>query len=267
MAAELLDPSVCLLGLQFSNYSEDEIKKLSQIKIEEWISFDTLQNATAKGLADPNLGAYEDGRRCQKCGLLFNDTKGSFCPGHFGHVELALPVFNPVTFDVLVKWLKFSCMRCLQLLRHKSQISLFLKQMEALDYGLVTTVGELSFIYYEMLEEGKEAADKVINNELVGRLDDCLKSAISDLKNSGSLPDSDNHTRLILACRQKLCDDFIRKKFTMCPHCRQGIIPFRSESSSKLFVGRPSKAQKELRKQKQSLKKKQKVQEHTETVP
>lgn len=50
--------------------------------------------------------------------------------------------------------------------------------MEALDYGLVTTVGELGFIYYEMLEEGKEAADKAIDNELIGRLDDCLKSAI-----------------------------------------------------------------------------------------
>lgn len=82
----------------------------------------------------------------------------------------------PVIF--LFKWLKICCLRCHQLLRHKSQVSLFLKQMEALDYGLVTTVGELGFIYYEMLEEGKEAADKAIDNELIGRLDDCLKSAV-----------------------------------------------------------------------------------------
>ena len=32
-------------------------------------------------------------RRCTTCGLLY-----THCPGHFGHIELAVPVYNPLVF-------------------------------------------------------------------------------------------------------------------------------------------------------------------------
>ena len=31
--------------------------------------------------------------RCSTCGLLY-----THCPGHFGHIELAVPVYNPLVF-------------------------------------------------------------------------------------------------------------------------------------------------------------------------
>ena len=41
------------------------------------------------GLADPRLGSIDRGVKCGTC-----DENMSECPGHFGHIELAVPVFH-----------------------------------------------------------------------------------------------------------------------------------------------------------------------------
>ncbi len=41
------------------------------------------------GLADPRLGSIDRGVKCATC-----DENMSECPGHFGHIELAVPVFH-----------------------------------------------------------------------------------------------------------------------------------------------------------------------------
>lgn len=42
-----------------------------------------------RGLNDPKLGPLERNQFCVTCG----ESHGS-CPGHFGHIELAVPVFH-----------------------------------------------------------------------------------------------------------------------------------------------------------------------------
>jgi DNA-directed RNA polymerase II subunit RPB1 len=45
------------------------------------------------------------------------NQKNTFCPGHFGHIELAKPVFYIQFFDIIVKkLLKCVCFRCSKLL-------------------------------------------------------------------------------------------------------------------------------------------------------
>ena len=41
------------------------------------------------GLADPRLGTIDRNFKCQTCGEGMAE-----CPGHFGHIELARPVFH-----------------------------------------------------------------------------------------------------------------------------------------------------------------------------
>jgi len=45
----------------------------------------------AMGLMDPRLGVIEPGLRCKTCGLRVGKDK---CPGHFGHIDLAMPVIH-----------------------------------------------------------------------------------------------------------------------------------------------------------------------------
>lgn len=42
-----------------------------------------------KGLNDPKLGSIDRGTKCATCGEVPDN-----CPGHFGHIELAVPVFH-----------------------------------------------------------------------------------------------------------------------------------------------------------------------------
>jgi DNA-directed RNA polymerase beta' subunit len=48
--------------------------------------------------------------RCATCGLGERD-----CPGHIGHIELAVPVYNPMMFKQLVRILRAKCFECHQL--------------------------------------------------------------------------------------------------------------------------------------------------------
>lgn len=42
-----------------------------------------------KGLNDPKLGTIDRSQMCATCGETQKE-----CPGHFGHIELAAPVFH-----------------------------------------------------------------------------------------------------------------------------------------------------------------------------
>ena len=55
---------------------------------------EVLDEATHKlkvgGLNDPRMGTTDRNFKCQTCGEGMAE-----CPGHFGHIELARPVFHP----------------------------------------------------------------------------------------------------------------------------------------------------------------------------
>ena len=42
------------------------------------------------------LGAVEMNDACETCGQT-----SAMCPGHFGHINLPLPVYNPLLFTTL----------------------------------------------------------------------------------------------------------------------------------------------------------------------
>jgi len=55
---------------------------------------EVMDEATHKpklgGLMDPRMGTIDRNFKCQTCGEGMSE-----CPGHFGHIELARPVFHP----------------------------------------------------------------------------------------------------------------------------------------------------------------------------
>jgi DNA-directed RNA polymerase II subunit RPB1 len=62
------------------------------------------------------MGTTDMGKLCNTCGL---NNMG--CPGHFGHIELARPVYNYQFMDIIVKILKCICFRCSKLLINKDK--------------------------------------------------------------------------------------------------------------------------------------------------
>jgi DNA-directed RNA polymerase beta' subunit len=70
--------------------------------------------------------------RCATCGL-----NGSDCLGHMGHIELSLPVYHPLLFDLLYKLLKAKCFVCHRFRCNRLKLKLLLTKLRLLDAGLL----------------------------------------------------------------------------------------------------------------------------------
>mgnify|MGYP001314247726 CR=1 FL=1 len=102
-------------GLQFSIMSAEEIENRS---VAEIVSTDTFagNDPIIGGLFDPRMGVIDHNKICQTC-----EQKNTFCPGHFGHIVLAKPLFYIQFFDVVKKLMKCICFKCSKLLLDKDQ--------------------------------------------------------------------------------------------------------------------------------------------------
>jgi len=100
-------------GLQFSIMSPEEIRKRSVVEVTKHETYDK-DNPIIKGLFDIRMGTTEMDKICGTCG-----QSNINCPGHFGHIELARPVYHFQFINILQKVLKCSCIQCSKLLINK----------------------------------------------------------------------------------------------------------------------------------------------------
>lgn len=70
-------------------------RKLSVKAITNPQYLDNVGNPSVNGLYDLALGPPDSKEACATCMQNFSN-----CPGHFGHIELPLTVYNPLFFDV-----------------------------------------------------------------------------------------------------------------------------------------------------------------------
>ena len=84
-----------------------QVRRLSVKRITSPIARDNLGHPVPGGLYDPAMGPLAPGERCGTCG-----RGGAACSGHFGHVDLAVPVYNPLVFGTMYKLLRCTCLHC-----------------------------------------------------------------------------------------------------------------------------------------------------------
>ena len=76
---------------------DDFQKAISVAKIEyPEVMDETTHKPKMGGLMDPRMGTIDRNFKCQTCGEGMSE-----CPGHFGHIELARPVFHPGAFSYM----------------------------------------------------------------------------------------------------------------------------------------------------------------------
>jgi DNA-directed RNA polymerase II subunit RPB1 len=94
--------------IQFGLLSPEEIKRMSVCHI---LYPETMDETRTKprdgGLNDPLLGSVDRQFKCKTCGEGMTE-----CPGHFGHIELARPVFHPGFIRRTKKLLEVVCHNC-----------------------------------------------------------------------------------------------------------------------------------------------------------
>ena len=96
-------------SVSFSLLSPNEIRKMSATKVITADTYDDDGFPIAMGLMDPRLGVIEPGLRCKTCGLRVGKDK---CPGHFGHIDLAMPVIHVGLVKSIRNCLRATCRSC-----------------------------------------------------------------------------------------------------------------------------------------------------------
>ena len=94
-------------SLQFAFLSPDEIRRMSAIKIITADTYDDDGFPIEMGLMDLHLGVIEPNLRCRTCGGRVNE-----CPGHFGIIELAMPVVHVGYSKEVKRLLQSTCRAC-----------------------------------------------------------------------------------------------------------------------------------------------------------
>lgn len=105
-------PLKTIQEIQFGVMSPEEIKNMSVAHIQYPETMDeTRTKPRQEGLNDPRLGSVDRQFKCKTCTESMSE-----CPGHFGHIELATPVFHPGFLKKTKKILEIVCHSCSKVL-------------------------------------------------------------------------------------------------------------------------------------------------------
>ncbi|EES09829.1 hypothetical protein BDA96_05G145200 [Sorghum bicolor] len=96
--------------VQFGILSPDEIRQMSVAQIEY---AETMEKGKPKagGLSDPRMGTVDRKIKCQTCMSGMAE-----CPGHFGHLELAKPMFHIGFMKTVLSIMRCVCFNCSKIL-------------------------------------------------------------------------------------------------------------------------------------------------------
>lgn len=94
-------------GVYFGLFSPQDIRKLSVVEIQTPDTYDEDGAPITAGLMDGRLGTLEPRQRCKTCG-----NTAIRCPGHFGHIELAVPIVHIEFTKIIHDLLRTTCRGC-----------------------------------------------------------------------------------------------------------------------------------------------------------
>ncbi|XP_050240171.1 DNA-directed RNA polymerase III subunit 1 isoform X2 [Quercus robur] len=110
-------------SMNFSTLSESEISRIAEVQVYKGQYYDAARIPIEGGLLDPRMGPNKEGI-CATCHGKFDS-----CPGHFGYIKLALPVYNVAYRDNIMNILKCICKSCARILLVEDIRKEFLKKM------------------------------------------------------------------------------------------------------------------------------------------
>ena len=119
-------------SLRFSIYTDDEVRKISVAPIHSSEQRDALQRPLPGGLYDPAMGPTDHYESCITCGLDY-----ATCPGHFGRVELVMPVYNASLFPTLIQILRGACLHCGAFKVDREKLKPYGTALDLIDAGLL----------------------------------------------------------------------------------------------------------------------------------
>ncbi|TLN18274.1 DNA-directed RNA polymerase subunit A'/A'', partial [bacterium] len=111
-------------SVKFGVLSPSVIRKMSVVDIVSEETYDEDGLPISAGVMDLRLGTIEPRQRCRTCGNTAQN-----CPGHYGHIELPVPVIHVGFSKTIHQLLSATCRSCGRILLSEQKIAEYKKAM------------------------------------------------------------------------------------------------------------------------------------------
>ena len=110
--------------ISFGLISPQDLRKQSVVEIQTPDTYDEDGAPITAGLMDGRLGTLEPRQRCKTC-----RNTAIRCPGHFGHIELAVPIVHIEFTKIIHGILKVTCRNCGRVLISEEKVKSIKKRI------------------------------------------------------------------------------------------------------------------------------------------
>ena len=105
-----------IASIRFGLMDPTEIRKMSSVEVKTADTYKDDGHAYRQGLMDPHMGVIEPGLLCPTDNCKYDES-----PGHFGHIQLELPVVHIGFVNLIKTSLKATCNSCSKILLHDAE--------------------------------------------------------------------------------------------------------------------------------------------------
>lgn len=177
---------------------------------------------------------------CSTCNLKFG------CPGHCGHVELPVHVYNPTFMDQCLRLLRAKCVYCHKLKMSRNEVNRYSCKLTLVKYGLLKECYDVDDIHVAAESkdiakpeaEDSESEQDQDTKDIIARRNAFVKKAIKDAGFSRKRNDwEDSKIEAVANERRAIVKDFLYSitKGKKCGNC-QGVSPsYRKDRFVKIF--------------------------------
>ncbi|XP_052730241.1 DNA-directed RNA polymerase I subunit 1 isoform X3 [Vigna angularis] len=183
-------------AVAFSFLTSDDLQRSSLVKITNPILLNALLHPVPGGLYDPAMGPLDDKSLCKSCGQA-----SKLCPGHFGHIELVSPVYNPLMFNILSSIIQRTCFSCYHFQASRKEVDMRTTQLELIMKGDIIRAKSLDSI----------------------NLDEFTHSGDGDESHHCSAEQQgENWTSLQFSEAMSILKKFLKRQYKKCQNC--GVV-------------------------------------------
>ncbi|ORY24297.1 putative DNA-directed RNA polymerase I 190 kDa polypeptide [Naematelia encephala] len=233
-------------SISFSYLTSEDIRSISVKKVDNPVLLDNLNLPTKGGLYDPKLGPMGARDVCETCHLSY-----FACPGHFGHIELPVPLYNPLFMPQAYKLLQNTCLYCHHFKMPELTLRQHIARLQLLDAGLA----EESHVINQLIpiEKGEDEGDDEDDQrkgaaaaqlsaqtaaEYILRIENFTKHALSIAKRKGTGKDAYKEG-LVFEERKQVMHETLAASgkpwARRCLRCQAFAPTFRKEKSTKII--------------------------------
>ena len=213
-----------LSGVEFSTYEDDS--DISTIKVSSGDSYDTFGMAVNNGLYDPRMGAQRD-HLCQTC-----KQPEMRCPGHFGYIDLKVPVLHPMFASNFIKVCNSICWSCKNVMLKKRE----LVKSSFIAYAL--DIGDEVLLEQFMSQEFDYETEVQIQDAAVEEdTETAYHNTFWKILNNSSSKKGYKHLNVPLK-KKHMINDVLHAAISRktCPHCATKAASFKIEQAYKVSV-------------------------------